>query len=298
MERMKTRAIWLLVIALFVANAAAVNAAPADALSVIVEGPVDDTLIAAARAAVHDTVRFLRGYGMTFSPKTRVVLFATKTRMAEALVRNWSMTPEDARDTVMRAGAVSFGNDAFINIQAAREWYRTSNVPPSGPMEQYLRLLVSHELIHVTQYMLSQRIGFYGFAHGWLVEGSAELLARMAMLGSPTAPSDPFLTITLASAWTPQLKKITLLELSDWRDFTSAAARYGAPNVYAVSRAATLRAARRKSGRTDVALIFHYFRLFATAPDTRDENFRRAFVVPHDVFDREFQKELRSQLGN
>jgi hypothetical protein len=146
--------------------------------------------------------------------------------------------------------------------------------------------------------MLSQRIGFYGFAHGWLVEGSAELLARMAMLGSPTAPSDPFLTITLASAWTPQLKKITLLELSDWRDFTSAAARYGAPNVYAVSRAATLRAARRKSGRTDVALIFHYFRLFATAPDTRDENFRRAFVVPHDVFDREFQKELRSQLGN
>jgi hypothetical protein len=164
-------------------------------------------------------------------------------------------------------------------------------------MEQFLRLAVSHELIHVTQYTLSQRSDFYGFAHGWLVEGSAELLARMAILGSPTAPSDPFLTITLASAWTPQLKKITLLELSDWYDFASAAEKYGKPNVYAVSLAATLRASSRKTGSTDAASIFHYFRLLATSPDTRDENFRKAFGVSHDVFDAEFQRELARILN-
>lgn len=257
------------------------NISAGSGIKVIVKGRVARSIVAAAKSTAKDTVTLFRTYGVTI-PGAIITLCEKSSVLEQILVEKRLETPKEAKLYSKYCG-ITYTNDAFINIET---------VEASG---ESVNRTVSHELMHVAQYVLMKRINYYKLAHGWLIEGTAELVEQIMSTKTPQALSDPFLAGDIARGDALRLLNIKLTEIATWRKFQRACNKL---NIYALAHAAALRLSLRESNKPDLAPFFKYFALFAKAPRNKNKNFSLAFGITHKAFDKEFQKYLAATLGN
>ena len=142
--------------------------------------------------------------------------------------------------------------------------------------------LLAHELVHCVQYTFAN--GVRGTSEQWLREGFAEIVSMQVAerlgLGRYSRLREALLA-PLGDV-RPGSLPVPLARLSTFPDWAAAQTRYDVPLYAQAFIAAELLLERHGQDA-----MVEYFRLFGASMD-KDTNFRQAFGVSLDEFDREF----------
>ena len=203
-------------------------------------------------------------------PQVTLVLFANR-RSFEAGLVTIGYEPRFARQSAQSLRAIGGATGMLVNEGSLRGARWPDRV-----------LLLAHELVHCVQYTFAN--GERGTSEQWLREGFAEIVSMQVAehlgLGRyerlRDSLLDPLGTVR------PGTMPVPFARLSTFPDWVDAQTRFDVPVYSQAFVAAEL--LLEQHGRD---AIIRYFQLFGQSMD-KDANFREAFGLTLDEFDREF----------
>ena len=203
-------------------------------------------------------------------PSVTVVLFPNRRSLEAGLV-TIGYEPRFAAQSAASFRAIGGATGALVNAGALR----------SARWPERVQLL-AHELVHCVQYTFAN--GVRGTSEQWLREGFAEIVSMQVTerLGLGRYRRLRETLIDPLADVRPGTLPVPLGRLSTFPEWTAAQTRYDVPLYAQAFVAAEL--LHELHGQE--ALV-RYFQLFGSSMD-KDANFRKAFGMTLEEFDREF----------
>jgi len=207
-------------------------------------------------------------------------LYENRRAFERGLIEAGSISPAVAEATVQYARAIGTRGKILVNAEELSH----------ATWPDRLRLL-AHELTHVAQFSLSG--GIRSNSDQWLREGYADwvsfqLVERLGLDRYARLRNELAARLSVARRRQPLP---SIAELASFRDWDEIRDQRGGSVTYGVAFFAVEHLLRKQ----DPEAVANYFRLFAESQD-RLANFRIAFGVAFDDFEREFLEALEQLL--
>lgn len=222
--------------------------------------------------------------GLPLPSRFTVFVYPSRTAYAEGLATSGRMPARRAEEIAAYSVGLGQHRRLFINDEALR-----------GTCRRAWLAVVTHELTHSAQYELSG--GRRGRSEQWLREGMADWVAARVLdrLGDTTFRAERSRVIGDIARMRPALgdESLDLVDLGQPRGWETRHLRAGDRRTYRLAFLVTDELIRRSGW----ARLVEYFRAFVDSDD-RFDNFRQAFGLSLDEFERDALGRLRNALAD